>query len=102
EANIDDRFFAEPLPYNQRHKTHTRYDRQRCKKPRAKPIDLLPFIQHHLQGANYERQKVYAGIIQLDARCLETAEVGGIVDKSKNEQQREDADGQIDKEDPAP
>ena len=67
---------------------------------RAEPVILLALVEHHLQAANADRQQADAPVV--DAALYPVAKIRRIEDENFGEDQRDDADGDVDVEDPAP
>src|SRR6202795_1526591 len=68
----------------------------------AEPIVALALIEDHLHGAETEGEEAEADVINAEASAFLLLHVGGIADEHIGEQQRNDADGNIDEENPAP
>jgi len=88
------------------HSRTKRHQGQRCNghKPphphRAEPVRLLALVEDHLEGREPDGQKAKPDIV--DSRIALAPDIGRILDKVVNHQQRQNADRQVDIEDPAP
>ena len=72
---------------------------QRADEIGAEPVVFLPLVQHDLQAGNAERQVSHSPKIDLRGRALD---VGRIKDKNASQKNCENANRDIDIEDPAP
>src|SRR5882724_2919836 len=91
--------FGCQLTPNESPEPHNSKDAERGDEVRAEPILLLAFIEHDLQGANADHQQTDAPII--DALRF-FADVWRIEDEELGHGERDDADGDVDVEDPSP
>ena len=71
---------------------------------RGEPIDFLAFVENDLQGADAEGDEAEADVIDADALLAVRSllQVGRIFDEPVGEIQRNNADGDVDVENPAP
>ena len=101
-AHIDDGVLAVQLPDNKRHEAHDSQNRQSCDEVGAEPVVLLALIEHDLQCAYAQNQQRNADVI--DARGDPRLDLGPwrVVDDAVHQEQRQDAHGKIDEEDPPP
>src|ERR1700691_3543239 len=68
----------------------------------TEPIVALAFIQDHLHGAQAEGEQAQADVVNAEASAFLLLHVRRIADKHVGKNQRNDADGNIDEENPAP
>ena len=93
---------VKPFPNHERNKSGGRKDCKSENETRAEPVVLLPFIEHHLQGADAEREQGDSDVVNFQSRAREALYPRGIFDEAKDQEQRQNADRQIDEENPAP
>src|ERR1700733_13720993 len=68
----------------------------------AEPIVALAFIEHDLHGAQAQGEQAQADVVNAEAGAFLLLHVGRIADQHVGQNQRNDADGNIDEENPAP
>ena len=69
---------------------------------RPEPIVLLPFIEHHLQAPDTERQQSNADVVELYSCGRAPLCPGRVIDETINERQGHKTDGQVEEENPTP
>src|SRR6185437_9968898 len=69
---------------------------------RAKPVVFLPFVEQDLKRSNCQGQQSQPDAINTTSTLPYFFQVGRIFDNSAGEQQRNDADWDIQEEDPTP
>src|SRR5215469_12681031 len=69
---------------------------------RSEPVLFLPLIKHDLNGADGDDEKAEAPVVDAFAALADLREVRWIFDEAIGENERNDADGDIQEEDPAP
>src|SRR5262245_30135596 len=69
---------------------------------RSEPVILLAFVEHYLQGSNAYGQQADADVIKSRNSSCGALRPGRVLDQPENEEERQDAHGQINEEDPAP
>ena len=69
---------------------------------RAEPIVFLSFVQHDLQRAHAEGEQRDANVVDSRESILDAIGPRRVLDQSIDKQQRQNADGQVDEENPAP
>ena len=79
---------------------HDREHRQRDDEVRAEPVVLLSLVEHDLQAADADDQQADAPVV--DASLLAMPQIRRIEDENLRQDDRDDADGNVDVEDPAP
>ena len=104
ERQFDDRVGMVPFPNDPSDQQNDRGDERRSKQVRGEPIDFLAFVENDLQGADAEGDEAQADVIDADALLADffLLQVGRIVDEPVGEIQRNNADGDVDVENPAP
>ena len=80
--------------------TDDRQHREGHDEVRAEPVILLPFVEHDLQAADADDQQADSPVV--DASFFAMPQVGRIPDENLRQDDGDDADGNIDVEDPAP
>src|SRR5262245_47007014 len=92
-----------PFPDDQRDQADRRKDSQDEDEVRGEPVVLLPTIEHDLKSADAEDQQSDPYVVHSYATRLSGSDqVRGILDQAKDEKKRQQPDGEIDEEDPAP
>ena len=71
-------------------------------KIRFEPVVALPFIEDHLQRSEAERDEAETRVVNASLTELAALEVGRILNKPRRQQERKNADRNIDEENPAP
>src|SRR5271155_2680604 len=99
---IDYGIFVMPLPYSDGDERNHADDGHGDDEVRAEPIVALAFIEDDLHGAEAEGEEAEADVINAEASAFLLLHVGGIADEHIGEQQRNDANGNVDEENPAP
>src|SRR5271170_7659287 len=99
---IDYGIFVMPLPYSDGDERNHADDGHGDDEVRAEPIVALAFIEDDLHGAEAESEEAEADVINAEASAFLLLHIGRIADEHVGEQQRNDADGNIDEENPAP
>src|SRR5262249_51200241 len=98
----DDGSLLAPLPDDQGNQADGSDDDQSRDEAGSEPIVFLALVEQHLQGSDAEREEGNADVIQFDAGGFEAAQIGWIFDKAANQKPGEQANRQIDEENPAP
>ncbi len=70
-------------------------------KPRGEPVVALPLVEHYLQRAQPDDDEAEADVVDAD-RASARAHPRRVLDQPLGQQQRHDADRDVDEEDPAP
>ena len=99
---IDDGIFVSPLPDDHEDQGGCANDRKRDDEVRFEPVFALTFVENNLQSAQAQSHKSQAHIVDVSFAQLAALEVGRILNEPRGEQDRQNADGDIDEEDPAP
>src|SRR5271155_3097429 len=99
---IDYGIFVMPLPYSDGDERNHADDGNGDDEVRAEPIVALAFIEDDLHGAEAECEQAEADVIHAEAGAFLLLHVGRIADEHVGEQQRNDAYGDVDEENPAP
>jgi hypothetical protein len=68
----------------------------------AEPVVFLAFVEHHLEGADEDDKQAESPVIDAFAALADLGHVGWVFDEALGEDQRKDADGDIQEEEPAP
>ncbi len=97
---IDDGMFGRELADDEAGDTDDREHGQDHDEVRAEPVVLLALVEHDLQAANADRQQADAPVV--DAALCSVAKIRRIEDEHFGQDERDDADGDVDVEDPAP
>src|SRR5713101_9445260 len=66
------------------------------------PIFALTFVEDHLQRSHAQSHEAEADVVDLGLAQLAAPEIGRVLYESRGEQHGNDADGNVDKENPAP
>ena len=69
---------------------------------RAEPVVFLAFIEQHLQCADKDHQQAQSPVVDAFALLAAGREVRWVFDEALGEEEREDADGDVQEEEPAP
>ena len=102
EAHFDDRVFVKPFPNDERNQSDAGNDGERENEMRPEPVVLLPLVEHDLQGAHAEGEQTHADVVDLYSRARGALHPGRIFDQAIDQKQCQDADRQVDEENPAP
>ena len=68
----------------------------------AEPVVFLAFVEHDLEGGDEEDEKAESPVVDAFALFAAFGEVGRVFDEALGEDEGEDADGDVEKEQPAP
>src|ERR1019366_7394364 len=99
---IDDGVLVPPLPEDDEDQRHGRNHAQNDDKVRFEPVFALPFVEDNLQGSEAKRDETEPRVVDSRLFQLAALEVRRILDEPRRQQQRNNADGDIDEENPAP
>src|SRR5712691_7473065 len=99
---IDDGVFVSPLPNNHEDQGRRANQRQRDNKVRFKPVVALTLVENDLQSAQAQSYKSEPNIVDASFAQLAAPKVGWVLNQSRGEQDRQNPDGNVDKENPAP
>src|SRR6185437_9200181 len=99
QTEVNDGIFRVQLPKSERDQPDHRDHRHGNDEVRTEPVVLLAFVKDNLERGNADGKQTDAPIINP---CCWTSNVWRIEDVPRDENQSNDADRQIDKEDPAP
>src|SRR5271163_2795117 len=99
---IDYGIFVMPLPYSDGDERNHADDGHGDDEVRAEPIVALALIEDDLHGAEAEGEQAETDVINAEAGAFLLLHVGRIADQHIGENQRNDTDGNVDEENPAP
>src|SRR5580700_2449916 len=91
-----------PLPYTDGDERDDADDGHDDDEGRAEPIVALTFIEDDLHGAETESEQAEADVINAEAGAFFLFHVGRIADQHIGEDQRNNADRNVDEKNPAP
>ena len=106
QREIDDRIRPVEFPENAADDSDSGGDAEKDDKMRAKPVVSLPFVEDNLQAAKPDRDKRESNEVDIE-RLLYPLLAGAfdvrrVVYKQVAEKQRQQADGNVDEENPPP
>ena len=99
---IDDGIFVRPLPYDDEDQGDGRYQGKDHDEVRFEPIIALALVEDDLQGSQTESDEAEAYVVDFGFAELAALEIGRVLNEPRGQQQRKDADWNIDEENPAP
>src|ERR1700686_8493 len=99
---VDNRIFVPPLPKYDKNERGGRDHRQYHDEIGFEPVVALTFIQYHLQCAESESNETETDVVNVGFTQLAALEVWRILNKPLGQQERNDADRNVDEENPAP
>src|SRR4051812_31604009 len=99
---VDDRIFIPPFPYDHEDQRCCGDDRQRNNQVRLEPVFALTFVEDDLQCTESKRDKSESDIVDVGFTELAPPEIWRILDQPRSQQDRQDANRNVDEEDPAP
>ena len=99
---IDYGIFLLPLPENDKDQRQGRNHRQNHDEVRFKPIFALTLIEDDLKCAKPKRDESQSDVIDVGFASLAAPEVRRILNQPGSQQDRQNPDGNIDEENPAP
>jgi hypothetical protein len=82
--------------------SNDRGDKQSDDEAGAEPVVFLTFIEHDLDGADGDDEEAEAPIVDALTTLADFGEVRRVFDEPVRKIERDDADGDVEKEDPAP
>src|ERR1700690_4651658 len=99
---VDDRILVPPFPEDDKDQRRSRDHSQPHDEMRFEPVFALTFVENYLQGSEAERDETEAGVVNAGFAQLPAFEVWRILNEPRRQQERKDADGDINEENPAP
>src|SRR6266550_6121023 len=99
---FDNRILLIPLPKEHEQQRRRRDQRQGQNEVRFEPIFTLALVQDDLQSSQSDSHEAEAYVVDFQLGKLPAAEVGRILNQARSQQQRDDADRDVDEENPAP
>ena len=99
---IDERVFLPPLPPDKRDHAADKEEGEEADEIGGEPIVLLALVEHNLQAAHGDGEETEADIIHIEQAGAIGLDPRGIFDEAGDEKEGENADGDVDVEDPAP
>src|ERR1700731_3141089 len=99
---IDDGVLVPPLPDNNEDQGSRCDQRKHNDEAGFEPIVALTLVEDNLKRSQPQRYKTEADVVDFRFAKFAALEVGRILDEPRGEQQRNDADRDIDEENPAP
>src|SRR4029077_12548578 len=102
EVEIDDGIFVSPLPDHYEDQGGCANDGKSDDEVRFKPVFALTFVENNLQSAEAECHKSQPNVVNVSFAEFAALEVGWILDEPRGQEDRQNAYGNVDKEDPAP
>ena len=107
QAQVHDRLPGNPeFPDDRADNADNRQKREELNEVRAKPVLFLSFVQHHLKATQAQGHEGKAEVIDLQSVTPDGFVLaygpGGFVHQPAGQDQRQDANGNVDEKDPAP
>jgi hypothetical protein len=69
---------------------------------RAEPVVFLPLVEHDLEGSYGDDEEAESPIVDAFSALADFSEIRRVFDEAIGEDEREDSDGDVEEEDPAP
>ena len=102
QVDVDDRVLALSFAQHERHQRDAADDREAGDERRLEPVVFLALVEHDFERAETDRDQREAQEVDRTRSLARVAQVRRIRDHARREQQRHDADRDVDEEDPAP
>src|ERR1700688_1997918 len=99
---VDNRIFVPPLPKYDKDERGGCDHRQHHDEIGFEPVVALTFIQYHLQCAESESNETQTDVVNVSLTQLAALKIRRILNKPLCQQKRNDADRNVDEENPAP
>ena len=99
---VDERIFLSPLPHDQADHAADKQEREEADEAGGEPVVLFALVEHDLQAAHGDGEEAQAHVIHVAQLGAVGLDPRRIFDQAGDQNEGQNADGNVDEEDPAP